>query len=106
MDDAWCKWPDVGLPRPDRVFFLDLPSEVAAKRAEFGKERYEKVEFQEKVKKNFMKLKDDNWKIVDATRPLEAIADDLFEDASRMIEEVDGKEVGRLWEDMRTQKDQ
>ena len=28
MDDAWCKWPDVGLPRPDRVFFLDLPSEV------------------------------------------------------------------------------
>ena len=43
---------------------------------------------------------------MDATRPLEAIADDLFEDASRMIEEVDGKEVGRLWEDMRTQKDQ
>jgi len=37
----WCKLPDVGLPAPDLVVFLDMTVEDAAKRGEYGEERYE-----------------------------------------------------------------
>lgn len=49
MDIAWCKGPDVGLPAPDLVVYLRLSDAVAAARAGFGEERYEKSEFQNKV---------------------------------------------------------
>ncbi len=52
----WCKAPDHGLPEPDIVLFVDLPSEVAAARAGYGEERYEKLEFQVKVRKMFDQL--------------------------------------------------
>ena len=42
--------PDAGLPAPDAVLLLRLSSEAAAQRGEFGKERYEKVEFQAQVR--------------------------------------------------------
>lgn len=49
MDVAWCKSPDTGLPAPDLTVYLRVSDAVAAARAGFGEERYEKAEFQEKV---------------------------------------------------------
>jgi dTMP kinase len=49
MNFAWCKGPDVGLPKPDLVCFLNVSEEAALARADFGGERYEKKEFQNKV---------------------------------------------------------
>jgi thymidylate kinase len=49
MNFSWCKSPDVGLPKPDLVCFLNVSEEVALARADFGGERYEKKEFQNKV---------------------------------------------------------
>ena len=46
---SWCKQPDVGLPKPDLVCFLDVSEEVAMKRADFGGERFELTDFQRKV---------------------------------------------------------
>jgi dTMP kinase len=62
----WCKQPDRGLPRPDLVCFLDVSSEEASKRGGFGEERYEKQDFQEKVRKNYneLMLQDNTWKVV------------------------------------------
>jgi len=60
----WCKQSDVGLPQPDLVLFLTLPSEEAVKRGGFGEERYEQTEFQKRVAVNYEVLnKDDNWKV-------------------------------------------
>jgi len=53
----WCKAPDHGLPEPDLVIFIDLPVEVAAARAGYGEERYEKIDFQGLVRKVFEQLK-------------------------------------------------
>ena len=44
LSKDWCKQPDVGLPAPDLVCFLDVSEEVAVKRADFGGERYEGTE--------------------------------------------------------------
>ncbi|RKO84979.1 thymidylate kinase-domain-containing protein [Blyttiomyces helicus] len=60
---SWCQQPDVGLIQPDAVMYMELSSTAAAARADFGGERYEKVEFQEKVRGIFQQLKDPWWKV-------------------------------------------
>lgn len=48
--------------------FLDLSIDDAEKRGGFGQERYEKRELQIKVREEFMKLKEDGWKMIDASQ--------------------------------------
>ena len=60
---TWCKNPDRGLPNPDVVFYLDISINDAQQRGSFGKERYEKVEFQEKVADIYKQLRSDDWKV-------------------------------------------
>ena len=57
----WCKQPDVGLPAPDLVCFLDVSEEVAVKRADFGGERYEVTDLQRRVRANYDLLRDQTW---------------------------------------------
>jgi dTMP kinase len=57
LDLEWCKACDIGLPAPDCVIYLDMPVEEAAGRGQYGEERYEKVDFQLKVREKFMQLK-------------------------------------------------
>lgn len=49
----WARSPDAGLPRPDRVVFLDLDEETARSRGGWGDERYEKAEMQRRVRTLF-----------------------------------------------------
>jgi dTMP kinase len=58
MDLAWCRQPEVGLPRPDVCLFLDISSEDAAKRGGFGTERYEKQELQARVRNLYAEMRD------------------------------------------------
>lgn len=39
LDLSWCKSPDAGLPKPDKVFFFTLPLEHVQQRNGFGNER-------------------------------------------------------------------
>ncbi|KAI2466058.1 thymidylate kinase-domain-containing protein [Annulohypoxylon bovei var. microspora] len=53
---SWAKAPEVGLPRPDMVLFLDLDEEVARERGGWGGEVYEKGEMQRRVRDLFWGL--------------------------------------------------
>lgn len=53
---SWAKAPEVGLPRPDVVLFLDLEEEVARRRGGWGGEVYEKGEMQRRVRELFWGL--------------------------------------------------
>ncbi|KAJ2571024.1 Thymidylate kinase [Coemansia sp. RSA 1813] len=64
----WCKAPDVGLIAPDRVFFLDIHPDDAAKRAGYGEEIYEKREMQIEVRVKFFSIMDSTWSVVDAAK--------------------------------------
>nr|CCA21950.1 thymidylate kinase putative [Albugo laibachii Nc14] len=94
MDMNWCWQPEIGLPRPDAVIFLDLPVDSASKREDYGAERYENVEFQEKVRLNFHKLieldhsqKDESrWHFIDANDTIEKVQARVFEVAQRCIQ--------------------
>lgn len=49
----WCRQMDKGLVEPDLLVYIDLDCRDAAKREGYGDEKYEKIEYQEKVYKNF-----------------------------------------------------
>ena len=57
MDLAWCRYPEIGLPRPDLCLFLDITAEDAAKRGGYGNERYEKQEMQDRVRGLFEEMR-------------------------------------------------
>jgi len=98
LDIEWCKQPDVGLPEPDLVCFLDVSEEMAKKRADFGGERYEKTEFQARVRNNYDKLSDSRWKYIDADKTLEQVHECLYGIVKDQIERPRTK-LGRLWMD-------
>lgn len=60
LDFQWCVNPDIGLPKPDLTLFLTFRDNENVSRLSvrenYGEERYEKVEFQLKVKQQFEKF--------------------------------------------------
>ncbi|RMZ87656.1 hypothetical protein DV736_g5119, partial [Chaetothyriales sp. CBS 134916] len=54
LDWAWS--PEIGLPAPDMVFFLDISAADAAKRGGYGEERYETEKLQSRVRTLFRQL--------------------------------------------------
>ncbi|ODV88699.1 hypothetical protein CANCADRAFT_127761 [Tortispora caseinolytica NRRL Y-17796] len=66
LDPAWCAACDRGLPMPDLTLFIDVDPETAAARGNYGKERYEKLEFQKKVMSQFHKLLDQETSTISA----------------------------------------
>jgi len=77
MELSWCKQSDSGLPKPDLVIFLDIDPVLAQDRGEYGAERYEKLTFQSQVRSNYMELKDETWKIIDATKSQDEVHTDV-----------------------------
>jgi len=67
LDWTWCTEPDRGLPAPDLVIFLDIDPADVARRGEFGRERYEELEIQERVRAAFVNMASQIpvWKIID-----------------------------------------
>lgn len=53
---SWARAPEVGLPRPDLVLFLDLDENQARARGGWGGEAYEKAEMQRRVRELFWGL--------------------------------------------------
>eukprot|EP00123_Amoebidium_parasiticum_P008263 comp18685_c0_seq1/m.20390 comp18685_c0_seq1/g.20390 ORF comp18685_c0_seq1/g.20390 comp18685_c0_seq1/m.20390 type:complete len:221 (-) comp18685_c0_seq1:241-903(-) len=99
IDAHWCRQPDVGLLKPDLTLFLDLPVEEAAKRGDFGQERYERRDFQEKVYAQFGALRTPEWKVIDARGSIEDIGKQLLDHAQATIRTVAGTTLGTLWTD-------
>ncbi|KAI8030816.1 Thymidylate kinase [Camellia lanceoleosa] len=92
LDFEWCKAPEMGLPAPDLVLYLEIPPEVicsiimfvgeirkAAERGGYGGERYEQLEFQKKVARSYQMLYDASWKAIDAGLPIEDVEKQLRE---------------------------
>jgi len=107
LSTDWCKSPDVGLPAPDCVIFLDLNQEQAERRGGYGGERYEKREMQLRVRRRFHELREGDeadgvvpWHVVDASRSIEEVQNDinrLVEDTLKRVSE--GRSLGRMWEE-------
>lgn len=96
FDENWCKAPDSGLPKPHLVIFMDLAPEIAAERAGFGEELYEKVDFQKKVFQNFKRLVEENWVLINGNQSIEKVSEDIV---SAVLRNKPEKNCGleKLW---------
>lgn len=81
----WARAPEVGLPRPDAVVFLDLDEDAAKRRGGFGEERYETEEMQREVRRLFWGLENGE---VDAIAFDEEAEDLVVVDAGGNVDEV------------------
>jgi dTMP kinase len=79
------------------VAFLNLPVDDAAKRGNFGVERYETKEFQRKVYANFLRLQDPRWKFIDATQSIDMIQSQLRQLAIQTIQVASRDPLTQLW---------
>ncbi|KAK3990842.1 thymidylate kinase [Cladorrhinum sp. PSN332] len=113
----WARAPEVGLPRPDLVLFLDLDQEEAKKRGGYGEERYEQAEMQKRVRELFWGLsmgrvvaaageeagveykfreEEEDLHIVDAGNAIEAVAEEIWGVVEKRVQAVERGEVGRV----------
>ncbi|KAM0735874.1 Thymidylate kinase [Formica fusca] len=84
----WCQQPDIGLPKPDCVVFLKVSKRQQEQRSDWGKERFEHDEFQQRVDANYEKLKNDTWIIVNADQDESAVHSEILQKALSVIQEV------------------
>jgi len=98
----WCRAPDVGLPAPDLTLFLDLSPEMAAARAGYGEERYEKEALQARVRTMFrdLAIETRGWVTIDATQDREVVAQEIFKHVEPLVQGIDAP-IGKLWVDDR-----
>lgn len=96
----WCMQPDVGLPKPDLVMFLQLNPAEAALRGQFGQERYETSVFQRTVQQRFEQLMKDqtvNWQVIDAAQNIENVHRDITAHSLNAINKAQNLPLGELW---------
>ncbi|CAG5861789.1 thymidylate kinase [Menidia menidia] len=96
----WCMKPDVGLPKPDLVMFLQLSPADAALRGQFGDERYETKVFQKAVQQKFEHLMMDrsvNWQVIDASQNIEDVHNNITTHSLNAINVAQNRPLGELW---------
>lgn len=90
---VWAWSPEIGLPKPDITFFLDISSEAAAQRGGYGEERYETEKMQARVRalfKNlFSRIPDLNIHVIDAGQTIAEVGSDIMAHISQAKENVD-----------------
>ena len=89
---TWAWQPEIGLPRPDIWFFLNLWPEEAARRAGYGGERYEETGLQTQVGRIYRSLvgmeNNEEMRMVDAARSEDEIASDIREQTLHCIADL------------------
>jgi dTMP kinase len=72
---------------------------VAAERGGYGAERYEKLDFQIEVAKQYGLLHDQTWQAIDATKSIDEVEEMIREASLKVISKCkEGKVLQHLWE--------
>ncbi|KAH7369156.1 thymidylate kinase [Plectosphaerella cucumerina] len=114
----WARAPELGLPRPDLVLFLDLDEAAARARGGWGAEVYERGEMQKRVRDLFWGLamgrigadgalgdedmrvdrefrqEEEDLVVVDAGSSVEDVAEAIWEKVRPRVEMVERGELG------------
>lgn len=104
LDMDWCAAPEIGLPQPDLVVFLDLSIEETARRGGYGAERYEKDALQRAVRSSYARLRSSDWAVIDAAQPVDELTTSIASLVESTIARVETSPIGRFTESpVRTQ---
>ena len=84
---TWCCAPDEGLLAPDLVLYFDIDPALASNRGEYGGERYERLEFQNEVRRQYKKLIcPSHWTTIDASADVESLAIEVNKVVNPLLE--------------------
>ena len=76
--------------KPDIALILDVEPSIALKRIEYRKkEKFEQIEFMEKIRNNFLrlpKLLNDNIKIIDSSKSLQDVFDGIKKEVDKLLD--------------------
>merc|ERR1712188_338305 len=97
IDVDSCKAPEIGLIRPDLVLFLDLDPAAARARGGYGEERYEKEEFQRKVRAKYDEIWEERWVKVDAGADVEELTNTIYEHVIGAVRGIGDAPLERMW---------
>lgn len=99
LNKQWCMMPDAGLPKPDLVFYMQAEPELLARRGNYGEERYEKIEFQKKVRMNFEEIfaSQDNVRIMNALDSEEDLTRDIKQAVETAVPVLCRLPIEELW---------
>lgn len=92
----WCQQADLGLPKPDCVVFLEVSKRQQEQRSDWGLERFEQDEFQQRVGANYEKLRDNSWFVVNADRDKLTIHTEILQKTVSVVEEVQDRDIELL----------
>ncbi|KAH8591011.1 thymidylate kinase-domain-containing protein [Bisporella sp. PMI_857] len=89
---SWAYAPEVGLPKPDLVVYLDLSPENTVKRGGYGDERYEKKELQEWVRSFYVTIGvfGEGMEVVNAGKGIDEVAEEIKSRVTPYIERFEG----------------
>jgi dTMP kinase len=99
---SWAKAPEFGLPAPDRLIFLDISPEDAAKRgAGYGTERYEEQEMQKNVRGLFDEMLEvekgkEHYTRIDAGESMEKVQNEVLASVMDVLIDVQEGKLGSL----------
>lgn len=81
LDLEWCMAAEKGLPAPDLVLYMSMPSDKLDARKDFGAERYEKKEIQKAASAVFDDFCESlqGWTSLDATKSIEDLEADILQ---------------------------
>ncbi|XP_011159971.1 thymidylate kinase [Solenopsis invicta] len=94
----WCQQPDLGLLKPDCVMFLKVSKRQQELRSDWGKERFEHDEFQQRVDANYEELKDDSWFVINADQDESTVHAEILQKTLSVIQEVQYRDIEFLGE--------
>ncbi|XP_011879614.1 PREDICTED: thymidylate kinase [Vollenhovia emeryi] len=84
----WCQQADLGLPKPDCVVLLKVSKQYQKLRSDWGKERFEHDEFQQRVDINYDNLRDDTWVVVNADQDELGVHAEIVQQTLSVIQAV------------------
>lgn len=112
---SWATESDRGLPAPDVVLFLKISHDAAAKRGQYGQERFENKEMQARVAIQFAELHtasfishitgpgkkrslgfETPWRIIDAEQSVEQVHAEMVKESHKVIERVANTPIRRF----------
>ena len=87
MNRKWLENLDSGLPKADLVILLDVSQTESFRRKKTNRDKFEKnEEFLRNISKIYRKIaKQENWKIIDASRPKQEVHKDILQAFTKKI---------------------
>lgn len=94
---SWCQQPDMGLVKPDCVLLLNVSKQQQEQRSNWGKERFDRYEFQKRVYANYEKLKDDTWITINADLDESTVHAEILQKLLPVIRKVQYVNMQFIW---------